>query len=257
MFRQKGLSLLEMLISTSLGMAIIASFSLFYQDTLITNKTAIGTTKTQARGDRALEIINTSVELAGFIPAKLIGGSLGIIYPEVDNFAKGQFIKVVTAPDSKSSALLVRYLAEESSNLKDCHGKSIASNHMIEQQFSIELDNLKCVSKHINVADMTVSSLVTKNIMNAVVRLRFTQFATDVDLNKGVLIKPLMSTKPQQYIQSLITEIVVKGQEPSFTLSQQQEIMYLDKQTELFDGKEAFELSFSPMIVFNIKLKGA
>lgn len=241
----KGLSLIELLISIGLGLALASGLSLFYQELASTNSAILQETQLQISSSKALQAIDFAIEHAGYVPNKLVGTPKEHIYRKSTVFPKGEAFKTETNDDS--NRIHVRTAGESNIIFSDCLGEDVTSNEIVEMGFYITEDKLICNSKHISEETEVYEDVIANNIEI----MRVTQFGTNQTEQLKYIIPPLMEKPPEAQVNSLLLELVTYSKDNIYHTEKAQVLTYSDNSQFATVSRQKYALFSKHMNIFN------
>ena len=148
MKQNQGFSLIELMISISISLLIVAGLVSFYQEIKATQEITLSKSQLRKNAMRGLNIIENASIQAGYVPQHLITGAIESIYPAQPPFLPGQTLLVTQT--RYGNGLKIRTKGEKNTFLNDCTGHKIKQNYSISMVFEIIEGQLTCQSEHTN-----------------------------------------------------------------------------------------------------------
>jgi len=143
---QKGISLIEIMISLVVGLMLTAGVIQIYAANKQTYRVADATARIQENARFALELLGRHIRMAGYrqdvtqsttdaFPV-LTGGTLNTAFSTA-----GQ---IISGMNGAIDNITIRYLGNDDGTIKTCSGSNASSNQIINERFFISGTTLKC-----------------------------------------------------------------------------------------------------------------
>jgi type IV pilus assembly protein PilW len=141
--RQAGLSLIELLIAMTIGLAIVSGMLSVLISTRATSIAQSGMSLLQDDQRLALTMLTNSIQPAGYFPNPLTSTANAELPANSTFLNAGQGVAGTTGAAAPGDTLVVRYEAGTADGMLDCNGRTNTSgaNLMIVNTFSVDANN--------------------------------------------------------------------------------------------------------------------
>ena len=248
--KTKGLTLVELLVSVALGLVIMASLSTVLFDTAQLTKVGISEVKTLRQFERTMDVLETTIQLAGFMPELVDKGeTTKDRYKKNDVFIESQLAFIKSYGENKSTELYLRTFGYKDSSV-DCLGRIIP--HDVQATMTIRHDDsnntLVC---EVEIAGITDSAV----LMNNVVFLAFGSIGTTL-FDKRVSKMAYFDTPPTSYnLRGIIFELVIESEVDFYSKNTEQSIhLFLDNAVS-FSSKKKIAKASRTIALLNKEIK--
>lgn len=144
---QRGLTLLELMISLSLGLLLVAGIGTIFVGSNQTNRVQEENARIQEAGRFALEVIGRGLKQAGYTAISVLPNNTHVAF-------SGTSISGVNSacPTAVPTSDIVTMQYDGTAGEKDCQAQNVASGEVVQQTFFIENNTLRCNAVRANAA---------------------------------------------------------------------------------------------------------
>lgn len=229
--QMQGVTLVELMVSVALGLVIMASLSTVLFDTAQLTKVGMSEVQTVRQFERTMDILETTIELAGFLPDVSAGVTKENTYLSVDDFKVGEVIRFDPKGTDKSNILQFRTTGYLGSSV-DCLGNIIPTGVQVIMTLKHDANKKTLVCEVLNDGN-TTSGVLMKNVVFLAVG------HTGISLGNNLISKmSYRETTPNDFlIRGVVIELVMEGPVESFSTSKTQKVgLFLDEEVS-FESK--------------------
>lgn len=141
---QKGVQLLELLIASLLGLALISGVLQVFSSSSMSQKVSSIISKMDQRGYGALDSLTHIIEHSGYSSKVATPSSEFFNYPPQGNFERAETL--ILSKKNKQAFIQLRTAFDDRTDLNDCIGRSIPANTESHMSLYLENNNLQCES---------------------------------------------------------------------------------------------------------------
>lgn len=241
-----GLSLVELIVSISLGLTLVAGLAVFYQQMVSTNESVLQEAALYVSSQRVFNAIDFAIEHAGYIPNIHLGLEKKEVYKKTDLFDKGETF--IAEQFSKNDKILVRTFGEANIVFSDCIGEDITSDEQVEMGFYVtDKNQLICKSTHISNTIDPYEAVISENID----AFRVTQFRTNKNGTLQFIVPPLAPKPEEALIKSLLVELVTYSSHNIYQTPKTQILTYSDNSQQTVVSRQKYTISSKHMNFYN------
>ncbi|MEC8009163.1 MAG: prepilin-type N-terminal cleavage/methylation domain-containing protein [Pseudomonadota bacterium] len=224
-FKQTGFTLIELMISSALGL-IIATFCLTsLHDFMFAEQFVDAQYRSVQRNSQVIESVSLMTEIGGFLPSESLSFTSSWNYGTGEsNFDTGEIIKIDN--EDKSNLISLRLMGDSYNDFRDCHGLSFGADTLVYINFSLnEQGEFSCRSRHyvsgnlVSDTDKVLVEYIKDIHVTAVLRDDTAKWKTLTDSN--------LSENPT-YIKAVLLEVLSDSAQPAHAEAIKQSFHFFD-----------------------------
>jgi Tfp pilus assembly protein PilW len=216
----KGITLVELMVSVALGLVIMASLSTVLFDTAQLTKLGMSEVQTLRQLERTMDILETTVELAGFVPDIAVGVTKISKYEAKSSFKAGEVVQFETKGENASNVLKFRTTGFLDTSV-DCLGKNIPNDTQVIMTLYHDVKNQTLVCD-VQGDKSFESGVLLDNVI--FVAMGYTGALTGSDVFSKVAYS---EPTPNAFdIRGVVIDIVVESDTHYFSKSIDQEVIF-------------------------------
>lgn len=232
--RERGITLMELLISSMLSLLIIGFVIATLFEFFATEKMVTSQQKAYQNAHQALNNIKKSVELSGYIKTNSLSllSSWNYLLAPSEQYVEGEIIKVANTHDD---LLRMRVIGDDYAPFYDCLGEEFSFPDAVFIQYSLKDEQLYCKARHITSAGARDRNLP---VASDILRVQISVLSFDTFSETWRFLKNTTSLANKKSVKGILVEILAASDIPSFNTSKKQTFRFFGEDVDIESNRK-------------------